>query len=137
MTLSFSTVAFLVLYLGAITFFGAYLGRRRRSVDDYFLAERSVPWWAIAACVVATETSVLTFTSVPGFAYGSDWSFLQLVVGCVLGRILIYVSHSYLRATSGSIRDARRAGTRHASTEAAMRIDGAVRNITGSRLSTW
>ncbi|HLE70360.1 MAG TPA: hypothetical protein VJH87_11815, partial [Vicinamibacteria bacterium] len=72
-----------------MTFFGAYLGRRRKSVDDYFLAERSVPWWAIAACVVATETSVLTFTSVPGFSYGSDWSFLQLALGYVLGRILI------------------------------------------------
>lgn len=89
MNLSLSTVAFLVLYLGAITIFGAYLGRRRSSVDDYFVAERSVPWWAIAACVVATETSVLTFTSVPGFAHGSDWSFLQLAFGYVLGRILI------------------------------------------------
>ncbi len=89
MNLSISTLAVLVLYLAAITFFGATFGRRRRSVDDYFLAARSVPWWAIAACVVATETSVLTFTSVPGFAYGSDWSFLQLALGYVLGRILI------------------------------------------------
>ena len=84
-----STLAVLVLYVAAITFFGAAVGRRRRSVGDYFLAARSVPWWAIAACVVATETSVLTFTSVPGFAYGSDWSFLQLAAGYVLGRILI------------------------------------------------
>ncbi len=91
MNLSISTLGVLVLYLAAVTSFGAYLGRRRRSVDDYFLAERSVPWWAIAACVVATETSVLTFTSVPGFSYGSDWSFLQLALGYVLGRILISV----------------------------------------------
>ncbi len=89
MNLSFSTLAVLVLYLAGITFFGAYLGRRRKSVDDYFLAERSVPWWAIAACVVATETSVLTFTSVPGFSFVSDWSFLQLVFGYVLGRLLV------------------------------------------------
>jgi SSS family transporter len=89
LNLSISTLAVLVLYVAAITFFGAAVGRRRRSVDDYFLAARSVPWWAIAACVVATETSVLTFTSVPGFAYGSDWSFLQLAAGYVLGRILI------------------------------------------------
>jgi SSS family transporter len=89
LSFSFSTLAVLVLYLAAVTGFGAYLGRRRKSVDDYFLAERSVPWWAIAACVVATETSVLTFTSVPGFSFGSDWSFLQLALGYVLGRILI------------------------------------------------
>jgi SSS family transporter len=91
LNLSVSTLAVLVLYLAAITFFGAFLGRRRKSVDDYFLAERSVPWWAIAACVVATETSVLTFTSVPGFSHGGDWSFLQLVFGYVLGRISISI----------------------------------------------
>jgi SSS family transporter len=89
LNLSLSTLTVVALYLAAVTFFGAYLGRRRKSVDDYFLAERSVPWWAIAACVVATETSVLTFTSVPGFSFGSNWSFLQLAFGYVLGRILI------------------------------------------------
>ncbi len=91
MNLSLSTVAVVLSYLAAITSFGAFLGRRRKSVADYFLAERSVRWWAIAACVVATETSVLTFTSVPGFAYGSDWSFLQLALGYLLGRILISI----------------------------------------------
>ncbi len=91
MNLPLSSVAVLVLYLSGITFFGAYLGRRRKSVDDYFLAERSVPWWAIAACIVATETSVLTFTSVPGLSFGGDWSFLQLVFGYLLGRILISI----------------------------------------------
>ncbi len=79
----------MLAYLAAITAFGSYLGRKRKSLDDYFLAERSVPWWAIAACVVATETSVLTFTSVPGFAYNGDWSFLQLAIGYILGRIVI------------------------------------------------
>ena len=89
MNISVSTVLVLLVYLAAVTAFGSYLGRRRKSVDDYFLAERSVPWWAIAACIVATETSVLTFTSVPGFSYNGDWSFLQLAIGYVLGRILI------------------------------------------------
>ena len=87
--MSVGTLVVLVVYLAGITAFGSYLGRRRKSVDDYFLAERSVPWWAIAACVVATETSVLTFTSVPGFSYQGDWSFLQLAFGYVLGRFVI------------------------------------------------
>jgi SSS family transporter len=89
MNLSLATLGVLVAYLAGITAFGSYLGRKRSSVDDYFLAGRSVPWWAIAACVVATETSTLTFTSIPGFSYVGDWGFLQLALGYVLGRILV------------------------------------------------
>jgi SSS family solute:Na+ symporter len=82
-------LAVLVCYVAAITTFGAWLGRRQRSVQGYFLAGRSVPWWAVAACVVATETSTLTFIGVPGMAYGGDWTFLQLAFGYLIGRLLI------------------------------------------------
>ena len=63
-----SLVAALIVvgYVAAVTAFGSWLGRRRRSVQDYFLAGRTVPWWAVAACIVATETSTLTFIGVPG-----------------------------------------------------------------------
>ena len=79
----------LIAYVVAITAFGTWLGRRRRSVRDYFLGGRSVPWWAIASCIVATETSTLTFIGAPGTAYRGDWTFLQLVLGYVIGRLLI------------------------------------------------
>src|SRR6185503_11561331 len=52
-------------------------------------AARSVPWWAIATCIVATETSTLTFIGAPGTAYRGDWTFLQLVLGYVVGRVII------------------------------------------------
>jgi SSS family transporter len=89
--LPLSAVVVLLAYVAAITAFGTWLGRRSRSVQDYFLAGRSVPWWAIAACVVATETSTLTFIGVPGQAYLGNWGFLQLVLGYVVARILIAV----------------------------------------------
>ncbi|PYQ15218.1 MAG: sodium:solute symporter [Acidobacteria bacterium] len=89
MRLPLSAVAVLLGYVVAITAFGTWLGRRRRSVRDYFLGGRSVPWWAIASCIVATETSTLTFIGAPGTAYKTDWTFLQLVFGYVLGRIAI------------------------------------------------
>ena len=41
--------------------------------------------------IVATETSVLTFVSVPGLAYRSDWFFLQLALGYIVGRVLVSV----------------------------------------------
>jgi SSS family solute:Na+ symporter len=87
--LPLSAVFVLAAYVVAITAFGTWLGRRGRSTRDYFLGGRSVPWWAIAACIVATETSTLTFIGAPGTAYNGNWTFLQLVVGYVIGRLLV------------------------------------------------
>ncbi len=78
-------------YLLAITAFGSYFARFQRTTRDYFLTGRSVPWWAICFTIVATETSTLTFISVPATAYNSDMTFLQLVVGYVIGRLVVSV----------------------------------------------
>ena len=78
-------------YLAGITLFGVWFSRKQKTTRDYFLGDRSVPWWAIAASIVATETSTITFISVPGiaFARGGNFQFLQLVLGYMLGRIVI------------------------------------------------
>jgi SSS family solute:Na+ symporter len=56
---------------------------------DYFLADRNIPWWAIALSIVAAETSTLTIISIPGLAYDSNLTFLQVVMGYIVGRIVI------------------------------------------------
>ncbi len=76
-------------YLLAITAFGSYFARFQKTTRDYFLTGRSVPWWAICFTIVATETSTLTFISVPATAYAGDMTFLQLVFGYVIGRVLV------------------------------------------------
>src|SRR3954463_5962326 len=76
-------------YLLAITAFGSYFARFQKTTRDYFLTGQSVPWWAICFTIVATETSTLTFISVPATAYTSDMTFLQLVFGYVIGRLLV------------------------------------------------
>ena len=78
-------------YLIGIVLFGAWFARKQKTTKDYFLGDRSVPWWAVAASIVATETSTITFISVPGiaFARGGNFQFLQLVFGYLLGRIVI------------------------------------------------
>jgi SSS family solute:Na+ symporter len=76
-------------YLLAITAFGSYFARFQKTTRDYFLTGQSVPWWAICFTIVATETSTLTFISVPATAYASDMTFLQLVFGYIIGRLLV------------------------------------------------
>jgi len=85
-TLDFGIIA---VYLAGITLFGLRFRKRQRSLRDYFLADRNIPWWAIALSIVAAETSTLTIISIPGLAYQSDFSFLQVVLGYVIGRVII------------------------------------------------
>jgi SSS family transporter len=78
-------------YLVGIVLFGSWFARKQQTTTDYFLGDRSVPWWAVAFSIVATETSTITFISVPGiaFARGGNFQFLQLVFGYLAGRIVI------------------------------------------------
>src|SRR5712671_7996656 len=80
-------------YLIGSVLFGTWFGRKQKTTSDYFLGDRSVPWWAVAFSIVATETSTITFISVPGiaFARGGNFQFLQLVFGYLLGRIVISI----------------------------------------------
>jgi SSS family solute:Na+ symporter len=81
--------AIIALYLAGITLFGLRFRKRQRSLRDYFLADRNIPWWAIALSIVAAETSTLTIISIPGLAYDSNLMFLQVVMGYVVGRVII------------------------------------------------
>ena len=79
----------IAVYLAGITLFGLRFRKRQRSMRDYFLADRNIPWWAISLSIVAAETSTLTIISIPGLAYDSNLTFLQVVMGYVVGRIII------------------------------------------------
>ncbi len=78
-------------YLIGITLFGVLYSGKQETTEDYFVGDRSVPWWAISMSIVATETSTITFISVPGiaFAKNGNFEFLQLVFGYMLGRVVI------------------------------------------------
>lgn len=79
----------LVAYLAGTTALGIRLGRRQRDARDYFVANRAIPWWAVMFSVVASETSALTFISIPGLAYLGNLGFLQVAGGYIIGRIVI------------------------------------------------
>ncbi len=79
----------LLLYLGGTTALGMWIGRTQRSTSDYFVAERAIPWWAVLFSIVASETSALTFISIPGLAYTGNLGFLEVVAGYIVGRIVV------------------------------------------------
>jgi SSS family transporter len=83
----------IVVYLVGITLFGLRFrsgkDRNARSLRSYFLADQTIPWWAIALSIVSAETSTLTIISIPGVAFAGDFGFLQIVIGYMLGRIVV------------------------------------------------
>ncbi len=89
MGLSTLDLAIVAIYLVGITLFGLRFRKKQRSLKDYFLADKSIPWWAISLSIVAAETSTLTVISVPGLAYEKNFTFLQLVLGYLVGRVVI------------------------------------------------
>src|ERR1700734_2882304 len=79
----------IVAYLAAVTLFGLRFRRKQRTLNAYFLANNTIPWWAISLSIVAAETSTLTIIGVPGMAYEKDFRFLQLVIGYIVGRVIV------------------------------------------------
>jgi len=82
-------LAVIVVYLAGVTAFGLRFRKQQRTLKSYFLADNTIPWWAISLSIVAAETSTLTIISVPGLAYEKDFRFLQLVIGYLVGRAVV------------------------------------------------
>lgn len=91
MTAPVVDLAILGAWVVGVVALGLWSGRGTRSADDYAVAGRDLPAWALFGSIVATETSTVTFLSVPGLAYRGDLTFLQLPLGYLIGRALVSV----------------------------------------------
>ncbi len=89
MNFSYLDLIIVVLYLVGVTAYGILKGGKQTSAKDYFVSEKAIPWWAVCFAIVATETSALTFISIPGVAYVGNLNFLQIAIGYILGRIVV------------------------------------------------
>ncbi|HTY63567.1 MAG TPA: sodium:solute symporter [Acidobacteriota bacterium] len=78
-----------IAYLIAITLYGSHFRKKQQSIRTYFLGGKTTPAWALSLSIVATETSTLTIISTPGIAYAGNLSFLQLIIGYLVGRVFI------------------------------------------------
>lgn len=89
--MNISTIdAFIIaIYLLAVAAFGIWMAGKQMNVKDYFLGNQKIPWWAACFSIVATETSTLTFISIPGVAYLTNLNFLQLAIGFFIGRLIV------------------------------------------------
>jgi len=81
----------ILVYLIAITLFGARFRKGQRNLRDYFLGGRTAPWWAISLSIVSAETSTLTIIGTPPLSFAGNMGFLQIVFGYLLARIVISV----------------------------------------------
>src|SRR5918911_1438682 len=88
---SFSDWIIIGAYLLGIIGLGVWFGKDQRNTRDYFLGSKNIPWWGIGLSIVAAETSALTIISVPAMAYGGDITFLQIIIGYVIARIILAV----------------------------------------------
>jgi solute:Na+ symporter, SSS family len=87
------------LYIVGTTLLGAWFTRRQKDVRTYFVGDRNVAWWLVLISIVATETSTVTFLSIPGKGFDpgdpargippGNLTFLQLTFGYIVGRMLV------------------------------------------------
>jgi Na+/proline symporter len=94
-----------VVYIAATTLLGVFLGRGQKDNRDFFLGGHRLPTWALLVSIVATETSTVTFLSVPGKSFGSsslepgNFTFLQIAFGYIVGRfaVIVFLLPGYIR----------------------------------------
>lgn len=101
-TLAAPDLAIVGGYVLAMTLFGVYFTRKQKDLKTYFVGDRNVGWGLVLLSIVATETSAVTFLSVPGIGYrpqGGNLTFLQLALGYILGRCLVawFLLPQYMR----------------------------------------
>jgi solute:Na+ symporter, SSS family len=91
--MNFSTVDYfiVIIYLIGSVVFGVIAAGKQKSTKDYFLGGKELKWWMVGFSIVASETSTLTFISIPGLAYKSNMFFMQLIFGYFIGRLLVTI----------------------------------------------
>jgi len=79
----------LLVFLGYTIWDGTRQGRQSHNIEDFFLANRSMPWWAMGLSVMATQASAITFIGTTGQAYVEDMRFVQTYLGIPFAMIII------------------------------------------------
>ena len=81
-----------VAYIGWIVIDGLRRSRNTDKVDGYFLASRSLPWWAVGLSVMATQMSAVTICCTTGQGYLSGLRFVQFYFGLPLAMVVLSIT---------------------------------------------
>jgi len=81
--------AIVAVYLTWIVWTGLRLSRKTEALEGYFLANRSLPWWAVGLSVMATQLSAITLVGTTGQGYNAGLSFIQFYFGLPLAMIIL------------------------------------------------
>jgi len=101
-SLSTLDLTIVAAYIAGMTLFGVWFTRKQKDLRTYFVGGRNIGWFLVLMSIVATETSAVTFLSVPGLGYkpdGGNLTFLQLSFGYIVGRCLVawFLLPQYMR----------------------------------------
>lgn len=88
-SLTWPDYAVVAAALAVLVAIGVWLSREQRDTVDFFLARRSMPWWAACLSFLATEISAVTIISVPATAYRENWEYVQFFVGSTLAKFAV------------------------------------------------
>jgi Na+/proline symporter len=81
-----------VAYIVWIIWDGLRRSKGTDEVEGYFLANRSLPWWAVGLTIMATQMSAVSIVGTTGQAYASGLGFIQLYIGLPLAMIILSVT---------------------------------------------
>ncbi|HOK44635.1 MAG TPA: sodium:solute symporter [Bryobacteraceae bacterium] len=72
-----------------IAVYGVYKGRGSNTVNKYLLAGKTMPWWAVALSIMATQASAITFISTTGQSYVDGMRFVQFYFGLPVAMVIL------------------------------------------------
>ncbi len=84
--------AVVAIYLGYVIIDGVYRSRSTGQLRGYFLANRSLPWWAVGLSIMATQMSAITLVGTTGQAYVDGMRFIQFYFGLPFAMIIICIT---------------------------------------------
>ncbi|MCC7185790.1 MAG: sodium:solute symporter, partial [Acidobacteria bacterium] len=81
-----------ITYLVWIVWTGLRSSRQTEHLEGYFLANRSLPWWAVGLSVMATQLSAITLVGTTGQGYVAGLSFVQFYFGLPIAMVILSVT---------------------------------------------